>query len=402
VNRARLAVLRSLPKNDKPPLASLTSPRLTWDSGEAHLLEEPSIMFRSLLLVTLLLGPPTCLQAAPAPEAKPTKGDQLLTNLRKPGKFIGYDADPKFTLQEALEHLADRYNLDFDVNEEAFKAENVNDVLAQAVVNKPLAAVTRTTPAAVLKRLLARVPSESGVTWLLRADTIEITTQAAARLEIWGAEYEGPYLPLAHASFEQTSLRQALEDLAEQTGFSVVLDPRVGDKAKTLVTTRMINLPLDTAVETLADMAGLRSVRRDNLLYVTADGGSLKMRMGSNDETPTLIPRPQGVSIYGTKNLTFEKKPLHEAIKEVIEGSGYQVLIDTTRLGDKSKTLVSAVLKDVPVETAVRLLADLAGLRVVILDNVAYLTTPENAKELQMEQQRLLERLFNPSGVLRP
>jgi hypothetical protein len=366
-------------------------------------------MFRSLLLGGLLvLVPPGVARSAPAPEAKPGKSDQLLANLRKPVTFNGFEADVTFTLRQALDHLAEQYGLSFDVNEEAFQAEEVAEVLAKPVAERPLPRQERTTPAAVLKRVLSRLPTQSGADWLLRGDAIEITTQAALRAEVWGRDYQGPFLPLTHARFDRQPLNETLKELAEQTGFNVVLDPRTGDKAKTLITARLNNLPLDTAVATLADMAGLKTTRTDNVLYVSTEERLFKPRPEPPSDLSPLSSRGvgsfsplSGTALPPVKQATFDKKPLHEALKDLVEGTGYNLVIDTTRLGDKARTPVTTALKDVPVDTAVRLVADLAGLRVVIIDNVAYLTTPENAKEMQAEQDQRLLRL-NPSGGLMP
>ncbi len=364
-------------------------------------------MFRSLLVAGVLLGLSGIARTAPAPEAKPSRGDQLLANLRKTVKFTGFEADPKLALSEALGVLGEEYDLTFEVNEAAFRAQGVNDVMIAPVAEKALPAQERTTPAAVLKRVLARLPVESGAAWLLRADGIEITTRAALQAEVWGPDYQGPFLPLVCARFERLPLADALQDLADQGGFNVVLDPRAGDKARTPVTARLRNLPLDTAVETLADMAGLKAVRTDNVLYVSADGRGLKGRpdAAAPAQTPlvpeTFAPGLAAGATLPRKQVAFDKKPLQDALKELTDGTGYGLVIDAARLGDKVKTPVSLEIKDAPVDTAVRLLADLAGLRAVVMDNVVYLTTPENAKELQADQdQRLLQRMYVPINPL--
>src|SRR5262245_2787954 len=57
--------------------------------------------------------------------------------LRKPVKFSGFD-DPKTTLREAIEHFTKRFDVPIDVNEAAFKAENVNDPLSVPVAERPV------------------------------------------------------------------------------------------------------------------------------------------------------------------------------------------------------------------------------------------------------------------------
>jgi tetratricopeptide (TPR) repeat protein len=116
------------------------------------------------------------------PEA-PRRTLDLRDRLDKPVKFGGFEADPKLTLQEALDNLADRYDLNFDVNESAFKAEMVEDVLSKPVAEKAIAKMTNVSLDTVLRKILSRIPSTSGVTYLIRRDTIEITTGAYALAE---------------------------------------------------------------------------------------------------------------------------------------------------------------------------------------------------------------------------
>src|SRR5262249_21271168 len=61
----------------------------------------------------------------------------------------------------------------------------------------------------------------------------------------------------------------ALKELADAADFTVVLDAGVGDKARTPVSVRLTNVPLDTGVRLLANTAGLQSFLVDNALYVT-------------------------------------------------------------------------------------------------------------------------------------
>jgi type II secretory pathway component HofQ len=120
----------------------------------------------------------------------------------------------------------------------------------------------------VLRKLLSRVPTTSGATYIVRDNHIEITTGKALREEILGNS-DRPLLPLVSARFNGLPLSDALRTLSEQTSFTITLDPRATEQGKTPLTTRLINVPVDTAVRLLADMAGLRSVQLDNVLYVT-------------------------------------------------------------------------------------------------------------------------------------
>jgi hypothetical protein len=217
--------------------------------------------FLSLLAVFTLLT-----WLAPGVQAE-GKLPPLAAKLKETVKFTGLD-DPKTTLQDVLDSLAKNHDLQFAVNDKEFRGEQVEDVLNRPVAEKPLPPITARLDT-VLGQVLARVPSASGATFVIRRDYIEITTAAAVQREFWSEGGKGPYLPLIHAAFEKTPLAEALKELADYSDFNVVLDDRVADKAKTAVSARLANVPLDTAVRMLADTADLKPVLMDNTLYVT-------------------------------------------------------------------------------------------------------------------------------------
>jgi RNA polymerase sigma factor (sigma-70 family) len=218
--------------------------------------------------------------------AKPTRTEaDVREALAKTIDFNGFE-DPKTTLIEALDQLAKQYGVRFDVDERAFKAELLNDVLKTAIVETnpipPMKAPLRV----VLNKILARVNVPSGANFLVRKNFIEITTEAATlqRLGVRSLtpQDEAPaggyrLLPLVFQHFRKEALDKALDELADASGFNVVLDARVEEKANVKVTARLMNVPVDTAVRLLADMAGLSVVRIDNVFYVTSPENARKM-----------------------------------------------------------------------------------------------------------------------------
>src|SRR6266540_4645625 len=167
--------------------------------------------------------------AEPAPSAPPPKPEPLPSKLFRPVKFAGFD-DPKLTLKDALEHLGKEHGLEIDVNEAAFKAMGMEDVLGTHIAEKPIRKNDRIRLDRLLRTILARVPVQQGATYVLRRDGIEVTTNQVARAQIWGS-HNGPFLPLVHTTFEQKPLAEVLREMAEQTEYNVVLDNRVGEKA---------------------------------------------------------------------------------------------------------------------------------------------------------------------------
>jgi hypothetical protein len=244
-------------------------------------------MVRSAALACLLV-----LSTSLAPAAD-DKALPPAAKLKETVKFDGFD-DPKTTLGEALDKLADQYALQFDVNELAFKEDQVEDVRGAEVVIRPIPKMTNVRLETVLHKVLARVPCASGATYIVRRNVVEVTTQATVIHEIWGENYRGPYLPLVNQGFDKRPLEDALKELADAADFTIVLDSRAAEKAKTAVSAKFENTPLDTAVRLLADMADLKPFLVDNVLYLTtrerADQMEAKEKQ-RNEESNAAGPR---------------------------------------------------------------------------------------------------------------
>lgn len=73
----------------------------------------------------------------------------------------------------------------------------------------------------------------------------------------------------------------------------------------------------------------------------------------------------------------FDKKPLDEALKELVDLTDHNIVLDVRV--ENGKQPVTARFLNTPLDTAVTLLADMAGLGIYMQDNVIYVTTRENA-----------------------
>jgi hypothetical protein len=199
-------------------------------------------------------------------EEKPTSRDRELRHLLdQPVRFSGFE-DPKCTLNEVLEALAQRYNLSFDINEHAFKEAGIKEIgKFEPISPNPIPAM-HTRLGTVLQKILSRVSPSA--TYIIRNDFIEITTVQAVRKEFFARRPNGPFPPLVTAHLNKVPLEAALKDLGRSN--NVVLDSRANKlEGQAPVTADLTNVPLDTAVRLLADMADLRMVRLDNVFYVT-------------------------------------------------------------------------------------------------------------------------------------
>jgi hypothetical protein len=228
-------------------------------------------MYRSVLLPALaMLGlvtacgrPLTAKQEA----RQDARGLELRDKLGKPVDYQGID-DPKVTLQEVLDQLAQVYDLSFDVNEKAFRDVELGDVHKYEVACRQPIPRMNTSLGNVLQKILSRV-GDSRATYVFRKDVIEITTWKAVRAEFYPNRDEGLLLSLIHADFNERPLDEALRELARSSGISIIVDKQIAKTAKTPITAEFSNVPLDTAVRLLANMITLKMVQVDNVLYVT-------------------------------------------------------------------------------------------------------------------------------------
>lgn len=223
-------------------------------------------MYRALGVVGIIVGLGLVSWAAPEAKMPPS----MIQKLNQRVDFPGID-DARATLSDALDQLSKLYDVSFEINEQAFKMDGLMEVGRTEVAQPtPLPPMKNVRLDRTLHRILQRIPAPSGATYYVHNDHIEITTGTFQRVVIWGA-YRGPNLPLVNLVLDKSPLEDAVRELADLTGFNIVVDAHTGAAAKTPVSARFLNTPLDTALRLLTNMAELRCVHIDNVLYVTTE-----------------------------------------------------------------------------------------------------------------------------------
>jgi hypothetical protein len=233
--------------------------------------------FSLLLAAALSLGwqPPDSGPKNVAQKPKVRTAQELRAKLAAP-VTLERGIDPNTPFRDAMEFLADRYELPIFVDTMGFSHQGTDDVEGQQVRLPKLVGVRLST---ILSMLVAQVKG----TYLVHKDFIEITTFPRTRADLWSA----PNVPrdgalamaqMVTAEFDKQPLDEALRELADQSGINVVVDARVADKARTAITATLSHVPLDTAVEVLADMADLKSLAIDNVIYVTTKANAKRMQ----------------------------------------------------------------------------------------------------------------------------
>jgi hypothetical protein len=205
--------------------------------------------------------------------------------------------DPKLTLGDFLEQMSDTYNLTFDVNEIAFRADGgvpTGDILSVPIAEKPIPRMAGIKVSTILRKVLSRIPSQTGATFVFRPNLnlIEITTEAALREELQlhlpvstGGDEDAripALLPLVLISLDKAPLENALKEISSSTGYNIVLDRNKLNKEKAQVSAELSNVPVDTAVRILADLAELDVVKLDNVLYVTTRENAERLQKQKN------------------------------------------------------------------------------------------------------------------------
>jgi hypothetical protein len=113
---------------------------------------------------------------------------------------------------------------------------------------------------------------------------------------------------------EKVELAAALKQLAKETATNIVLDTKAAKEGKTIVTLQIDDVPLETAVRLLAEMAGLKTVRTGNVLYVTPRVNANDMRKTGAADVPLeldgdvrSIRRFGGPGRFGVRNVIIDE-----------------------------------------------------------------------------------------------
>ena len=203
--------------------------------------------------------PPPTPAPKPAPKATPGKKSLAADTLKKMNEPSGITPQDPMTLKEAIQVMQDNGFPPIVVHVPAFKDENpeMPDIYETQIRWPQVKGLPR---GKVLQLILGQAPT-GNANFLIKPGYVLVTVNDAMHAN---KQF------VRGASFVHLPLDEALQELSEMSGISVALDPRAGEKAKTLITARF---PGETNVaqiaRVLADMADLKAVRVENIMYVT-------------------------------------------------------------------------------------------------------------------------------------
>jgi len=172
-------------------------------------------------------------------------------------------------------------------------------------------------------------------------------------------------------TIEGQSLEASINQLAEQAKVNVVIDrwtiQNMGiDPNGAVVTVKLQNVKIRTALRQMLNQYNLSYVPIGDSIVITTEDMAVHRQMR------------QRVSVE------VDKEQLGNALKKLARETGTNILLDG-KVTKEAETAISLDLDDVPLETAVRLMAEMAGLKPVRVGNVLLVTTKAAATELKNE-----------------
>jgi hypothetical protein len=190
----------------------------------------------------------------------------------------------KVKLKTALEYFSDKFGgrMPILINRSAFAAALGPDAQDPYEEEVSLPPVPAKMPMTLALRLVLAQFGSGQATFIVRQGYIEITTLKASR----AIEYL--YQPSVLLTFKSQLLPEVLEQLSDESGIAIHLDPKVGDKIKTPITAKFRNTTLEDALVVITEMAELKFVVLDRSIFVTTPERATILR---KEEKERDIPR---------------------------------------------------------------------------------------------------------------
>jgi hypothetical protein len=225
------------------------------------------VTLRRLFAVAVLAATPALATAAAPAPAAPAKAENSLAAVRKALDEVGDMNYQARSLNDVITDLKEKSKIPVIIDNAIYQ---FGLDPSQPIVNVNLKQVKLKDG---LKKALEPFNLKFGLTaegLFISTEEAVITRQLRQRVSV---------------DCDGTEFAAAIKQLAADTGANVTIDPRLKDKAKTPVTLKLDDVPLETAVRLLAEVSDLRAVRMSNVLFVTS-ADKVKEK-GLTDDGPT-------------------------------------------------------------------------------------------------------------------
>jgi hypothetical protein len=209
--------------------------------------------------------------AAPAPSDDKPKTDTPAEKLKKAlNQPVDIDIDGQ-SIQQALTQLKEQTKIEFEVEKNS--AAQVGVDMDNTTVSVKLKKVK-------LRVALKKLLGPQNLAYTIVGDSLVITTEEMAT-------YRHLKQPVS-VDLDRVKFHIALKQLARDTGANLIVDPKVHKEAETAITLQLDDVPLETAVRMMAEMAELKPARLGNVLFITTKANAKELR-----SEPELVPAPQ-------------------------------------------------------------------------------------------------------------
>jgi hypothetical protein len=179
------------------------------------------------------------------------------------------------SLMEVLMHLREKSQVEFNIDQVGLAMVGVN---VDAGAGEPIVVKSNGGKlSAALRKLLAG----QQLTYVIFEDSVLITTPELAT--------QRQMRQRVNLDLDEVPLAKAVRDLGRNYAFNVVIDPRVTKQAQRPVSLTLDGASLETGVRLLAELADLKAVRLDNVLFVTTEERADKLRKEEKDMQPNQL-----------------------------------------------------------------------------------------------------------------
>ncbi len=177
---------------------------------------------------------------------------------------------------------------------------------------------------------------------------------------------------------DSVPLRDARDLISQRYGIEILIDTQAfneelminGVESQPIKLPKMFNVSLRSILQQIAKQVAGTAIQEGGIVWI-APPQRARQR---------LLRQPV--------DLELENVRLHAALHDVAEQTGFTIVLDSTRTGDSAQSKITTTLRGVGLEDAVRTLADMTGLKAILVGDIFYVTTPDHASELAEEDRQ--------------
>lgn len=122
---------------------------------------------------------------------------------------------------------------------------------------------------------LQKMLSPYGLTYILLNDSVHIISEQSA--------YQRQLRQRVSVDVDAKPLAAALKSLADDTGITLLIEPRLAKDAESKVTLNLEDATLETALRLLTELGGLKAVQVGNVVFVTDAKKAAQIRQENNE-----------------------------------------------------------------------------------------------------------------------